>query len=245
MRLLIVLFTAFFITSLSVNAQEFVIEDEVSEDSLKQVLTLIPFQSIYFRSEIDRSLSASEGLDYKSLKDALRKELDRQLYMILKDDYEVSSLLKDNSEKDQELLNYIFYSTASSYTYLESGEKVDRKLVGNGQVKEAPKQEGQRYMKTVIHNPTLIETLDESLPSDYYLFIGELDILLPKSIEENERNRYIYVHYTLMDNNGEVLDSGLLSQVIPARKCKSIKDISMDGFAPIAYQFKGIISSLQ
>jgi hypothetical protein len=225
-------------------AQDFVIDEELASDSVKPVLTIIPFQGNYYRSEIDRSLAKSEALDYKTLKYSLRKELDRNLYMILKDNFDVNSLLKDNSEEDQKTLDYIFYSTASTYTYLESDEKVERKLLGNGQIKEAPYVEGQRYMKTLIHNPKLLEVLMTDLYSDYFLFIGELDILLPQSIEEKEKNRNIYLSYTLYNNTGEILDSGLLSQVISEKKCKHIKDVSMDGFAPLAYQLRDRITTL-
>lgn len=244
MRITAVLIVLFLTSSLKLVAQDFVIEDVLLVDSVKPVLTLIPFQGNYYRSEIDRSLAKSESLDYQSLKYNLRKELDRNLYMILKDDFKVNSLLKDNSEEDQKTLDYIFYSTASTYTYLESDEKVERKLVGDGQIKEAPYQEGQRYMKTLIHNPQLIETLMNELPSDYFLFIGELDILLPQSIEEKETNRNIYLSYTLYNNSGEVIDSGMISQVIPVKKCKHIKDISMDGFAPLAYQLRDRMTAI-
>ena len=233
-----------FLVSYSLQAQDFVIEDESEVDSIKTVLTLIPFQGANYRSEIDRSLAKNEALDYQGLKYAMRQELDRQLYLILSDRFEVHSLLKDNSEEDQKLLDYIFYSTASSYTYVESDEKVDRNLLKGGQIKEAPTQEGQRYMKTVLHNPELMVTLEDQLPSTYYLFIGELDILLPKTIEEKESNRNIYVHFTLYNSDGEIVDSGIVSQVIPVKKCKRVKEISMDGFAPIAYQFNDLFKEL-
>lgn len=242
---LFIAFTFILFSASILNAQDFVIEDDGLSDTLKPVLALIPFQNNYYRSEIDRSLAAKENLDYQSLKNTLRKELDRQLFMILKDDFEVISLLKDNSQEDQEILDYIFYSTASSFTNLESGEEVDRQLLSKGQIKTAPEQEGQRYMKTVIHHPPLMKTLEEQLPSDYYLFIGELDILKPQNIEEKEDNRYVFVHFTYYNNKGEVLDSGIISQVIPARKCRSIKNISLDGFAPVAYQFKNRLTPEQ
>jgi hypothetical protein len=236
MRKIILLAFLFILHGFSAIGQDFVIEEELKVDSLKPVLTLIPFQSNYYRSEIDRSLAKNEGLDYQNLKYRLRNELDRQLYMILSDDFEVNSLLKDNSEEDQKELDYIFYSTASSFTYLESDEKVDRKLLSKGQINSAPVYEGQRYMKTIIHNPELMPTLMNDLPSSYFLFIGELDILLPQSIDEDAHNRNIYVHYTLYNNSGEIIDSGIVSQVLSERKCKSVKDISLDGFAAIAYQ---------
>lgn len=226
------------------HAQDFVIEDESEVDSIKPVLTLVPFQGANYRSEIDRSLARNESLDYQGLKYSMRQELDRQLYMILSDRFNVNSLLKDNSEEDQKLLDYIFYSTASSFTYLESGEKVDRNLLKGGQIKEAPTQEGQRYMKTILHNPELMVTLEDQIPSTYYLFIGELDILLPTTLEEKESNRNIYVHYTLYNNQAEIVESGIVSQIIPLRKCKSVKDISNDGFAPIAYQFNDLFKEL-
>lgn len=233
-----------FSVSISLHAQDFVIDEGVEVDTIKPVLSLIPFQSIYYRSEIDRSLAESESIDYQSLKYSLRKELDRQLFMILSDEFKVNSLLKDNSEEDQKLLDYIFYSTASSYTQLESQEKVDRKLLQNGQIKEAPVQDEQRYMKTLIHNPNLMDSMKDQLPSDYYLFIGELDILLPQTTEEKQSNRNIYVHFTLYNEDAEIVDSGIMSQLVPEKKCKSIKDISNDGFAPIAYQFNELLKGL-
>ena len=230
--------------STSLFSQDFVIEDDGLNDSLKKTIAIIPFQNNYYRSEIDRSLAASENIDYQSLRDAQRKELDKQLYLILSNEYEVYSFLKDKSQDDQELLDYIFYSTASSYTNIESDEKVDRSILSLGQINEAPMNEDQRYMKTVIHHPPLMATLAEQLPADLYLFIGELDILLPQNTEEKDKNRYIYMHFTLYNNAGEIVDSGMISQVISQKNCKRIRDISNDGFAPIAYQLKNRLDSL-
>jgi len=230
--------------SASLFSQDFVIEEDGLNDSLRKTIAIIPFQNNYYRSEIDRSLAAGENLDYQSLRDAQRKELDKQLYLILDDEYNVLSFLKDNNEEDQELLDYIFYSTASSYTDLESDEKVERSILGLGQINEAPISEDQRYMKTVIHHPPLMTTLADQLPADLYLFIGELDILLPQDFEERDKNRYIYMHFTLYNNSGEIVDSGMITQVISQKKCKRIKDISMDGFAPIAYQLKNRLDAL-
>lgn len=225
-------------------SQEYVIENHDFSDSLQKTITIIPFQNNYYRSEIDRSLGASENLNFQELRDVLRSELDRQLYMILNDEYNVVSFLKNSSQDDQELLEYIYYSTASSYSSLESGEKVERNMLDMGQIKEAPIEEDQRYMKTVIHHAPLLETLSGQLPSDLYLFIGELDILLPQNIEEKEKHRYIYMHFTLYDNRGEIIDSGIISQLINKRNCKHIKDISMDGFAPLAYQLKARLEAM-
>ena len=96
-------------------------------------------------------------------------------------------------------------------------------------------------MKTVIHHPPLLTTLQESAPSEWFLFIGELDILIPQSIDEDADNRIVNVHYTLFDEDMKVLDSGIVSEVIPSKKCRYIKDISEKGFVPIAYKFKELL----
>ncbi len=245
MKIFIGLVLTFLGLSFSINAQDHVLDHESASDSVKMVLTIIPFPNNYYRSEIDRSLAKNENIDFNSLRDGMKKELDRQLFMILKDDFTINSLLKNDTEDDRELLDYIYYSTASSYTNLETGDKVERGLINNGQIKEATIQEGQRYMKTVIHNPSFFVTVEEQVPSDLYLFIGELDILLPQTIDEKKSNRNIYVHFTLYNKKGELIDSGMITQVISERKCKSIKDVSHNGFAPIAYQFKNRFSTLQ
>ncbi len=245
MRSIAGLFVFLFMFSSSLFAQDFVIEDDGLSDSIKKVLTIIPFQNNYYRSEIDRALALNEKINFDQLRDRLRNELDRQLYVALQEDYDIVSFLKDDTEEDRELLNYIFYSTASQYTQVESGEAVDRRLLANGQLIETPKQEGQSYMKTVIHHPPLLNTLQESRPSDWFLFIGELDILIPQSIDENADNRNVNVHYTLFDDEMNILDSGIITQVIPSKKCRYIKDISETGFVPIAYKFKELLSQIQ
>ena len=172
------LFVVFFLFSASLFSQDYVIEDDGLTDSIKKVLTIIPFQNNYYRSEIDRSLALNEEINFNTLRDRLRNELDRQLYVVLQEDFDIVSFLKDDTEEDRELLNYIFYSTASQYTHLENDEAVDRRMLANGQIKETPEQEGQSYMKTVIHHPPLLSTMQESAPSDWFLFIGEMDILI-------------------------------------------------------------------
>ena len=107
------LFVLFFILSSSLYAQDYVIEDDGLTDSLKKTLTIIPFQNNYYRSEIDRALALNEKIDFNQLRDRLRNELDRQLYVALQEDFDIISFLKDDTEEDRELLNYIFQQLVS------------------------------------------------------------------------------------------------------------------------------------
>ncbi len=245
MRSLTGLFFLFFALSSTLHAQDYVIENDGLNDSIKKVLTIIPFQNNYYRSEIDRSLASNEKIDFNQLRDRMRNELDRQLFVALQEEFDIISFLKDDTEEDRELLNYVFYSTANQYTQIESGEAVDRRLLKNGQITDTLSQEGQSYMKTIIHHPPLLTTLQESRPSDLFLFIGELDILLPKTIDEDANNRNIIVHYTLFDNEKNTLDSGIITQILPSKKCKYIVDISEKGFAPLALKLHDRIVQVQ
>jgi hypothetical protein len=231
--------------SFSIRAQDFVVNDSTSTDSIKKVLTIIPFQNNYYHSEVDRALAINEELNFNQLRDRLRNELDRQLYSALKENFDIISFLKEDTEEEREMMNYIFYSTASQYTQVGNDEEVNRRLLANGQLVETSKPEGKTYMKTIIHHPPLLQTMKKANPSDWFLFIGELDILLPKNIDENKNLRNINVHYTLFDSDMMVLDSGVISETIPAKKCKHIKDISALGFAAIAIKLKDKFSLIQ
>ena len=70
-KLSLLIFSLFFLLDLS--AQEYVMDTNEANDSLKQKeICLIPFQNKYYRSEVDRSMAVNEGMDFKQLRDQLR-----------------------------------------------------------------------------------------------------------------------------------------------------------------------------
>jgi len=63
MKIFIGLVLTFLGLSFSINAQDHVLDHESASDSVKMVLTIIPFPNNYYRSEIDRSLAKNENID--------------------------------------------------------------------------------------------------------------------------------------------------------------------------------------
>lgn len=71
----------------------------------------------------------------------------------------------------------------------------------------------ERYMKTSIHNPSLLTQLNAKFGADVFVFINQLDIEkaadpTQKGLATDDYNRKIKVHYTVFDLAGKEMATG-------------------------------------
>jgi uncharacterized protein YigA (DUF484 family) len=84
--------------------------------------------------------------------------------------------------------------------------------INNGQI-VSQVDEREKYMMTKISNENLINTLNKEYQATYYLFINELDIkhtMKESGGLNSQSQREIKVHYTIFNNQEQVIGAGAI-----------------------------------
>jgi hypothetical protein len=207
----------------------------------KQNVLIIPFESKMYISDIDRDLAQKNALNFQDIKAKFRAALDQNIFIALKPYYNPLSFYAIEPQEAKEELVYIYNSVGYKYEVIPVEEVVEKenlgtKLIGKFKKKkkeeeyiEAGVQNGQivsqvdnrdKYMNTKITNSNLLPNLNKKHQANYYIFINELDIKRSADeaykATEDQYKREIKVHYTIIDNNGNEVSSGAIKARFPS-----------------------------
>jgi len=217
------------------SAQETTTGEAIIHDpAAKNNVLIIPFESKMYFSDIDGDLSQKNEMNFHEIKAMFRAELDKNLFISLKEYFNPLSFYAMEQEVVQKELTYIYSSIGYKYQIIEpevvEKETPAKKLFNKIKPKEKEKepqeatiQNGEiisevdnheKFMNTVITNDNLIPNLNKTYESTYYVFINQLDI--KKSADdaykaaENQYKREIKVHYTIINSNTKEVSSGAI-----------------------------------
>lgn len=200
--------------------------------STKNNVLLIPFEPKMYFSDIDRDLSQKSDLNFHEIKAKFRAELDKNIFIALKEFYNPLSFYTITQDEAMKELGYIYNSIGYKYEIIQpevvEKENAAKKLLKKVKKKEPEPQEAkiqngeiisqvdnrEKYMKTIVSNEKLLPNLNQQHQAQYYVFINQLDI--KKSADdqykaaEEQYKREIKVHYTIIDANGKEVSSGAI-----------------------------------
>ena len=195
-------------------------------------MLIIPFETKMYFSDIDGDLSQKNEMNFHEIKAMFRAELDKNLFISLKEYFNPLSFYTMEQDVVQKELTYIYSSIGYKYQIIEpevvEKETPAKKLFNKIKPKEKEPQEAtiqngeivaeidnrEKFMNTVITNDNLIPNLNKTYESTYYVFINQLDI--KKSADdaykasENQYKREIKVHYTIINSNTKEVSSGAI-----------------------------------
>ena len=139
---------------------------------------------------------------------------------------------KENAGK--KLMSKLKKSKRSGDSELDS-ETRESANIQNGQI-VSQTDDREKYMMTKISNDNLINTLNKQYQATYYLFINELDI--KRTMKEsggmnNQSLREIKVHYTIFNNQEQVMSSGAIKTLFNSNE-NDIEKIIKSEFPLIA-----------
>ncbi len=230
----------------------------VDENGKNKVL-IIPFEPKLYISDFDNQLAKKNEMTYQDIKAKFRAALDQNIFISLKDHYSPLSFYMIPEQDAIKELSYIYNSIGYKYEVMpleepEEKESAGKKLMNkfkkkdkeeepieagiyNGQVM-AEVDNREKYMQTKITNENLIATLNQGYQAKYYLFVNELDI--KRRIAENNNGglqenyeREIKVHYTIFDNQQNIVSSGAIKTVFENNE-NDIEKIIKSQFAIIS-----------
>jgi hypothetical protein len=183
-------------------------DENLKSGSAKKKVLLIPFDPKMYMSDIDRSINRDTKMDFKEIRDAFRGGIDNQLNSRFKPTYTVISLLRDTVKTKKDLL-FIYKSIGYKYTVTQGKEKeAEQKSISKGQLTVPVRGEEERYMRTVINQPGLLEAINKKYGAELFVFISEVDLKSTVSAEGgNEREAAI--HFTVFDLAGKQVGGGL------------------------------------
>lgn len=204
----------------------------------KGKVLIIPFESKMYLSDIDKRLGPANNMSHDELGAKFRSALDQNMFLSLEKSgakalsFYAMEGVKDSEKKD---LSYIYSSIGYDYEVLPEEDeeavntkplhkKLSGKLFGNksrkeetgtrvenGQIKNS-QDKREKYMKAVISNTNMLNTLQKSYGTGYFVFLSQLDLKRSASgthdLADETYQRMMKVHYTVYDLDGKVLSSG-------------------------------------
>ncbi|MFN7013489.1 MAG: hypothetical protein ACK4ON_04360 [Bacteroidia bacterium] len=227
--------------TLFVHAQETTIGKKTVEETKNESLDarevlLIPFEKNMYRSDADIDIAQASGISVHELRVLFRNELQKHLEKALTGKKSSYNLLNETPSFKKDF-DYINYSTAYKYELLDGEKEKEKSGTKNGQI-TGNAHSGNRFMNRTISNPKSIEVIHKKYGSEYFVFINQMDIGPASATNQNDImnetfNREIKVHYTIIDKQGNEINSGIASATFPFKKKKADVIIN-DTFPAIA-----------
>jgi hypothetical protein len=222
----------------------------------KAQVLLIPFDQRMYFSEFDRELSEKEQLTFHQIRDKFRKAIDTSLYSNILMEYSVNTLLKpENADAEKDLIKIqsavtLNYEAKPSEAPKKAKGKAQSKtneevnLVRNGQL-DTRYGEGEKYMAVKASNLQAFQELHEKYGSEYFVFINQVDIKREKGatyseLEQNNFQKEIRLHYTIINMKGERIASGVSTARISANE-NSLPAYISKGVRPAAAAIAGAL----
>lgn len=182
---------------------------------------LIPFEPRLYNSEIDRFINAETKLSAKDIKFKFRDGLNEQLYKAIRAaKINAVDLMSDTVKYKKDLaavyqyLSYEFVKVPDQNNYKSPKKEKDQKKIEKGQLVVETNAD-VRFMDARITNAKALQALQNKYRSNLFIFINQLDILAggtrdPNSAESDMRK--IRVHYTIINAQGQEINSGLAEE---------------------------------
>lgn len=249
---------------LSLRAQENVQNPDTAFYHEKAMM-IIPFEEKMFRSEIDKELADETEKNYETILSNFRYGVTYQFRYEMLYRYKAFSLINMTVDSVREDLERIYagisydyetiidtagYSEANPIQKIQFDKliKETKKEPVNGTVNGeivSTRDTRKKYMKTEIRDTSLLPYLNDRYECEYYLFINELDLLNDlsdvNSVSTGEWNRILKIHYTILDKNGKIIESGLLEKTFP-RDQNNIDEIISKEIKELARQLRYMMS---
>ena len=229
--------------------------DEAINLSQKSIL-VVPFESKMYLSDINKSLAENNNLNSSQIIKRLTAAIDQSIYYAFEQKCKVSSFYGMEDTSVTQDLNYIYDNLQLEYELVSvtedqtKAEKLKAKLkkkednsyqkgqVNNGEIVTV-RDVRERYMKTIITDQHMLDSMHFKFDNDYFLFVNQLDIKNDYSgmiaVQQGNYNRIVQLHYTLYNKDGSILTTGI-SKTTFSNNLNDINKIISENFPILAYQ---------
>lgn len=221
----------------------------------QESVLMVPFESKMYLSDINKELAVENNLTADQIIQRFINGIDQSIYYTFRDRCNITSFYELQDGESGKDLNYIYDNLKLEYELVSKGDqssgfdkmknkfkKKEDQEYKRGEIRDgeiySERDERERYMKAVVENNEMLDSMHFKFDNSYFLFITELDIknLYTDAIamQSMDYDREIKVHYTLYYKNGEILSTGVSATTFPGRLNNIDKIIS--GYFPILAQ---------
>jgi len=229
--------------------------DEAINLSQKSVL-VVPFESKMYLSDINKALAEKNNLTSNQIIKRFTAAIDQSIYYAFQEKCKISSFYGIGDTTVTQDLNYVYdnltleYELVSKTEDKNKAEQVKAKLrkkkddpyqrgqVSNGQI-VTTRDVRERYMKTVIQDQRMLDSMHFKFDNDFFLFVNQLDIKNDYSdmiaVQQGNFERIAQLHYTLYAKDGSILTTGI-SKTTFSNNQNDINKIISENFPILAFQ---------
>jgi hypothetical protein len=220
-----------------------------------QSLLVVPFERTMYLSDVNPVIAKQNQMTTEEIVNHFTMAIDQSIRYQFEEKCQVSSFYELEDQESSEDLKYIFSNLKLEYELVSETEeksklkrlkekvkKEDRSYqrgqIQGGQI-VTTRDDRERYMKAVVKDPKMLDSMHFKFNNKYFLFINELDIRNDYSdgvsMQRMEYDRLIKLHYTLYHKNGNILTTGISKTTFPATQ-NDIDEISKKYFPILAEQ---------
>jgi len=203
----------------------------------QQSLLMVPLQSNMYRSDINRQLAETNDLTTAEIISRFTAGIDQAILYTFEKKCNVSSFYQLQDDESAIDLNYVYdnlryeYELVSQTKEQSKADKVkskfkkkknpdyDRGSIVGGEI-VTKRDTRERYMKAVIEESSVLDSVHFKFDNNFFLFINELDLNTSygatTDMQTMNFNRQLKLHYTLYHKNGQILTTGISATFIPS-----------------------------
>lgn len=221
----------------------------------QQSLLLIPFESKMYLSDVNGALAKANNLSTEQIVERFAAAIDQSILHTFEEKCSVSSFYMLDDEESATDLAYVFdnrelvYELVSKTKEKTKTQKLKSKLkkkeddsyhrgtISGGQI-VTKRETRERYMKAVVKDTTVLDSMQSKFNNKYFLFVNQLDVMTfidAQKMAQGGFEREIKWHYTLYHRNGSILSTGISRTTFPANQ-NNINEIIKSNFPLLAKQ---------
>lgn len=228
----------------------------------RPTILIAPFYPDRYLSEIDRDIAEGTSYTFQHTRGFFRKGLDNALIIAAKEYNDYVNLHADDVVLNEDL-DFLYRTVGVKVIPYEppvvsSDKGFKRKLadtwiklqtnvdqapepgtrIERGQI-VAVRDERELITEARIINELVFDSLSPKYEADYFLFINELNLLnaaaSQTSLEQEDYDRVVKVHFSVYDANGEELFSLIKRRYFHSSK-NDLREIITDEILPLGYE---------
>lgn len=221
-----------------------------------QSLLVVPFERSMYLSDVNPAIARESEMNTEQIINRFTAAVDQSLRDAFQERCDVSSFYLVEEEETKNDLNYIYSKLKLEYELVseteeksklqnlkgkfkaEEEKKYQRGSIHNGQV-VSKRDDRKRYMKAVVKDKQMLDSMHFKFDNKYFLFVNELDIQNNYTdgvnMQQMQFNRAIRLHYTLYHKDGQILSTGVSETTFPST-VNHVNEITRKYFPILAKQ---------
>jgi hypothetical protein len=221
----------------------------------QQSLLVVPFEKTMYLSDVNPVIARKNQMTTEQIVSRFSAALDQSIRYTFEEKCTVSSFYLVEEAEMQSDLRYIYSKLKLEYELVSETEEKSRlqslkekvkkedksyhrARIENGQV-VSKRDDRKRYMKAVVKDQQMLDSMQQKFNNKYFLFLNELDVSNDYrdgvSMQQMQYDRLIKLHYTLYHKNGTILSTGIAMTAFPGTQ-NDINVICRDYFPILAKQ---------